>query len=302
MANARDAERTEGRQIPPRPQAELHAHTTFSDGLLSPEELVALADDAGLAAVAVTDHDIVAGVEPARRAARGLQIEVISGVEYSSNLKGHEIHLLGIFLDDEDTRVVQLTEEARAFRRTRAEEIVDRLRGLGLSIDFERVEEAAGGGSIGRPHIAGVLVAGGVSDSLDDAFRRYIGIGRPAYVPKPTVTAEEVIDVVHAGGGVAILAHPGSSRVTADAIRGLAGIGLDGFEVRHPKHTPEQEAKLLALVKQLDLLASGGSDFHGPGKGRTSIGDRAVSVEWMEALRAAARENQQTIRSAKETT
>ena len=288
--------------IAPRPLAELHAHTIFSDGLLTPEELVEHADKAGLAALAITDHDIVGGVEAARGAARERAIEIVPGVECSTNLDNHEIHLLGLFIDDRDDGIIRITERAREFRRQRAAEIVERLQELGLEIEFDAVETAAGGGSIGRPHIAAVLVRAGASKSVDAAFRSYIGIGQPAYVPKPTVPVAEVIDVVHGAGAVAILAHPGSSRISAESIRELADLGLDGFEVRHPKHSSQQEAKLRALARELDLLPSGGSDFHGPRGGRAPIGSRAVSLEWMEALRAAAERHRHTSPSQKEAT
>ncbi len=244
--------------------AELHAHTTFSDGSLTPEELVREAIALRLAALAVTDHDIISGIAPARRVAEGHDLEIIAGLEFSASLDGHEIHVLGLFIDDESERLTAATHQARDFRKTRAEAIVERLSGLGVHVDFAHVEAASAGGSIGRPHIAQALVDSNATKTLDEAFRRYLGIGRPAFVPKPTLSSVDVIDVVHAAGGVAILAHPASSRVTDDTIERLADHGLDGFEVRHPKHSAKTETRLRALIEKTGLLPSGGSDFHGP--------------------------------------
>lgn len=281
-------------------RAELHAHTVYSDGVLSPENLVAEADRAALAALAVTDHDIVGGVAPARAAARGLDLEIIAGIEFSTNLGDREIHMLGLFVDEADAELLECAHQSRHFRYQRAGEIVGLLNDLGIDLEFAAVEAAADGGSIGRPHIARALVEQGAAATLDEAFRRFIGIGRPAFVPKPTVGAEEVIRVVHRAGGVAILAHPASSRVRQEEIHALAELGLDGFEVTHPKHTSSVRKKLGRLIDEMGLLPSGGSDFHGPGAGTTKLGEHAVPIEWLEALRNAAMEHRADRLSTKE--
>ncbi len=263
--------------------------------MLSPQQLVAEAHLVGLAALAVTDHDIVDGVAPARTAARDLGLEldlaigleIIAGVEFSTNLHGHEIHVLGLFIDDANAELIAATVQSREFRYQRANEIVERLNRLGHDIDFCTVEVAAGNGSIGRPHIARALVQHGVAKSADEAFRHLIGIGKPAFVPKPTLEATVVIGSVHGAGGVAILAHPASTRVGEEQIRELAALGLDGFEIQHPKHSASARRKLSALIDKLGLLPSGGSDFHGPGSGRTKLGTHAVPLHTMEALREA---------------
>ncbi len=282
-------------------RAELHAHTIHSDGVLTPEELVAEAERVALAALAVTDHDIVGGVAPARAAARGLDLEIVAGIEFSTNLGDHEIHMLGLFIDETDDGLLECARQSRRFRHQRAGEIVGRLNDLGVGVEFSAVEAAAGNGSIGRPHIARALVEHGAAATLDEAFRRFIGIGRPAFVPKPTVGAKEVIRVVHRAGGVAILAHPASSRVRREEIHDLVGLGLDGFEVRHPKHTSSTRKKLGSLIEEMGLLPSGGSDFHGPGVGTTELGEHAVPVEWLEALRKAAAEHRAQGLSTEET-
>lgn len=266
-------------------RAELHSHTTYSDGMLSPAELVRAAQRLGLVALAVTDHDTVAGVAPARRAATRASLELIAGIEFSSNQEGKEVHVLGLFIDETETTLAEAVERSSAYRRQRGRHIVERLDDLGVQVDPGSVDRIAGDGSVGRPHIARALVEAGHTGSVEEAFRRYIGIGRPAYVPKPTLPASEVVDVIHTAGGVALLAHPGSSRVSDEMIVALVETGLDGFEIYHPKHGKDQQARLEALCRRLEVLPSGGSDFHGPGAGHTRLGEHAVPLAWVEGLR-----------------
>jgi len=246
-----------------------------------------------LAALAITDHDIVDGVAPARAAAAPHDLEIVPGVEFSSNFDDHEMHILGLFIDEANEELVASTRRSREFRRERAGDIVERLNDLGVGVELCDVEAASSRGAIGRPHIAQAIVDHGTTRTVDEAFHRFIGIGRPAFVPKPTLGAAEVIAVVHRAGGVAILAHPASSRVHPDQIRALAELGLDGFEVQHPKHGSAARKKLTRLIEDTGLLPSGGSDFHGPGVGRTKLGEHAVSLAWMEALRAAAQQRRE---------
>jgi predicted metal-dependent phosphoesterase TrpH len=271
--------------------AELHSHSDHSDGTFSPEEVVEIAHSEGLGALALTDHDTVSGVAAARHKAEQLGIELIAGVEFSSHVGKREIHILGLFIDEDLPDLLSACERARHLRRRRAKVIVGRLRELRLDLGFDDVESAAAGASMGRPHIAAALVGIGAVPDLDSAFQRYIGNGGPAFVPKPTLTAGKVIGVIHQAGGVALLAHPASSRVSERTILGLADIGLDGFEIKHPKHRPGQRKRLSKLIKRSGLLPSGGSDFHGPGSGRTPMGACAVPLEWMESLRQRAAEH-----------
>lgn len=230
-----------------------------------------------------------------------MDLELIAGIEFSSNLDGHEIHILGLFVDENNGGLNECARQSRRFRHKRAGEIVDLLNNLGIGIELADIEAVAGSGSIGRPHIASVLVDHGTTVTKKEAFRRFIGNEGPAFVPKPTVAAEEVINVVHDAGGVAILAHPASSRVRQEEIGTLAGFGLDGFEIAHPKHSPSASKKLKRLIEEMGLLPSGGSDFHGPGVGATRLGEFAVSLEWLEALRIAAMKHRSNVLSTKET-
>jgi len=277
--------------------AELHSHSDHSDGTFGPEKVVEIAHSVGLAALALTDHDTVSGIAAARARAAQLDLDFIAGVEFSSHVGEKEVHILGLFIDDRDLALITATEQARRFRRERAEVIVGKLRDLRLGVDFAGVESAAGSASIGRPHIATALVEVGAVSNVDAAFRRYIGNAGPAFVPKPTLSANEVIEVIHGAGGAAILAHPASSRVADRTILDLADIGLDGFEVVHPKHKKAQQARLRRLIDSSGLLPSAGSDFHGPGGGRTSMGSCAAPLEWKEALRLRADEHARRVAS-----
>jgi predicted metal-dependent phosphoesterase TrpH len=265
--------------------AELHSHSDHSDGSFSPEKVVEIAHSVGLAALALTDHDTVSGISAARKRAEQMGLSFIAGVEFSSHVDKQEIHILGLFIDDGHPDLIAAAEQARLFRRERAHLIVGKLRDLHLGVDFSDVESAAGTASMGRPHIAAALVTLGAVPHADSAFQKYIGNGGPAFVPKPTLSASEVIDTIHAAGGVAVLAHPASSRVGEQTILDLADIGLDGFEVLHPKHRQAQQKRLCRLIDSSGLLPSGGSDFHGPGSARTPMGACAAPLEWMEALR-----------------
>ncbi len=269
---------------------DLHAHTTCSDGVLTPEELVAAAVDAELAALAITDHDTVDGVGRAQQAAASItaRLEVIPGIELSSQAGGREIHMLGLFIDPATPELGNLAALQRTYREERAETMVARLQKLGIRIDLEAVADIASGAPIGRPHMAAALVRAGVVAASQEAFDRYLGIGRPAFTPKRSTAAADAISAIHVAGGVAVVAHPGSSRVREKLLGELAALGLDGIEVRHPRHHRRRERSLLELSERLGLLPSGGSDFHGPGRGDARLGQHRVPIQWSERLRGRA--------------
>jgi predicted metal-dependent phosphoesterase TrpH len=252
------------RRPPPRAggrRVDLHTHTTFSDGLLTPEALVARALEKHLAAVAVTDHDTIEALPRARAAATG-GIEVVPGIEISSALEGHDLHVLGYYIDPENeplrARLIRFQQE----RRERARQIVQRLAELGVHLDPDAVLEAAGPGAVGRPHVAAALVRGGHVGDLEEAFRRFLGAHGTAFVARPAFHPEEAIALIHAAHGVSVLAHPGN--LLADAVvERLALAGLRGVEVWHPHHQPATTRRWRALAERLGLLETGGSDFHG---------------------------------------
>jgi len=273
-------------------RADLHTHTIRSDGVLAPTELIAQAARAGLAAIAVTDHDTTAGVHEAIAAGRNLEIEVVAGIEISTRTGNREIHLVGLFIDPDAEALAGLSQRQTRWRRERAEVMVERAANLGLDIDLERVDAAAAGAPIGRPHLAQVLVNSGDVISTQDAFDRYLGIGKPCAVPKQMVGTKAAIAAIHDAGGAAVVAHPGSSRVREKLLGELAKAGLDGVEVVHPRHPRRRQHQVRGLCEKLGLLPSGGSDFHGPGRGDSRLGEHSVSMDWCEGLRQRAKRHQ----------
>ncbi len=259
-------------------------HSTASDGALAPAVVVEAAAGVGLAVIALTDHDTLAGVPEAQAAGDRLGVRVIAGVELSAAEGADETHLLGLHL----SQVEELERHLVRFRdgrRTRAEQIVERLNSLGIPITMASVVTHAAGGAIGRPHVARALVSGGWVADHRDAFDRYLGAGRPAYVSKLRLEVADAIRLVHDAGGIAVLAHPGADAVRPRLDR-LIAVGLDGIEVRHPSHSPDEIARLLLLTEQLGLVPSGGSDWHGARGGPRTIGCMHVSVEWLERQEA----------------
>jgi predicted metal-dependent phosphoesterase TrpH len=258
-------------------------HSTASDGALEPGDVVRAAAATGLGAIALTDHDTIEGVAAARKVGAELGVEVIAGVELSAFESERETHLLGLHLVALDVLDSQLAS-FRVARRERAEKIVATLNALSIPITLEAVLAEAGSGSIGRPHIARVMVAGGWARDIRDAFDRFLGFRKPAFVPKQTLGLADAIRMVHSAGGLAILAHPGGSGVR-QWLESLAALGLDGVEVRHPGHNAEDIARIGALADHLDLVPSGGSDWHGDTTGPRVLNAMRVPEEWLRRQR-----------------
>ena len=258
---------------------DLHMHSTASDGALSPADVVAAAARVGLHAIALTDHDSVAGVDEARTAGERSGVRVVTGVELSAMDGDCEVHVLGLHLARVDA-VEQRLATFRDGRRLRAEEIVRRLGALGVPVTMDAVLRHAGTGAIGRPHVARALVDGGWAADVREAFERWLGNGRPAFVPKIRLTSADAIALVHEAGGLAVLAHPGIEGTRARVER-LAAHGLDGLEVRHPSHSPDDTARLTIIADQFRLVPSGGSDWHGTPGGPRHIGTQRVPYEWL---------------------
>jgi len=258
---------------------DLHMHSTASDGSRSPAEVVRAAKRASLVAIALTDHDTVAGLAEARGVGAELGVRIVNGVELSAVEGQTETHLLGLHLRDTTVLDHELGQ-LREMRGRRAARIVELLQSQGVQVTLDDVLLQAGSGAIGRPHVARALVADGWAIDVRDAFDRYLGAGRPAFVAKDQLGMREAIAMVHAAGGLAILAHPGSGG-TRERIEALAALGLDGVEVKHPSHSPQDVARLRACVDQLGLIASGGSDWHGAADGPRTIGMMHVPIEWL---------------------
>lgn len=268
--------------------ADLHLHSTASDGTLAPAALVALASERGLRAIALTDHDTLDGLAEARRAADTVGLEFVGGVELSCELDGGEVHLLGYFVDEgheELARELALSKERRV-ERGRA--IVAKLNRLGVPLSYEAVALEAGAGAVGRPHVARALVSSRAVGSIDEAFLRFLRRGAPAYVAKVTLSTAGAIALVRRAGGVPVLAHPGLYR-ERDVIQRLAAEGIAGLEVWHPKHSREQARRFEALAARIGLVPTGGSDFHDLAAGDSGPGAEGVPLDAVERLRAAAR-------------
>jgi predicted metal-dependent phosphoesterase TrpH len=267
---------------------DLHIHTTASDGTLEPAQVVRRAVDAGLETIAITDHDSVEGVAEAVLAALGEPIEVIAGVELSTQTAAcPDAHVLGYFVEASSPLLLAALEDLRAARLQRAKSMIDALSGGGYAVTYDDVAALAGEGSVGRGHIARALVATGDVDSIETAFRTLIGRNGPYYVDKRMPGAIEVVELIHDAGGVAVLAHPG---VNGDAaLIELVEAGLDGLEAFHAEHTESQRQHYAALATQLGLVATGGSDFHGPATKNARLGagncpDAAVGELWARAV------------------
>jgi predicted metal-dependent phosphoesterase TrpH len=266
-------------------RVDLHSHTFFSDGALSPEELVARALKRGIAALGLTDHDSVEGI-PRARAASGSVLELVPGVELSTTLDGLDLHVLGYYIDDSEARLRARLDEFKEERRSRVAAIVDRLRELGVTIELERVLALAGPGVVGRPHVAQAMLEIDAVFTQDEAFKRYLGFHGPAFVPRPAFTPFEAIELIQGAGGVSVIAHPGS--LLADAIiERLAEAGLKGIEVWHPHHTTGTVRRYRSLARRLHLVETGGSDFHGERRS-ADLGEIKVPFTALEALRRAA--------------
>jgi len=253
---------------------DLQLHSTASDGSFSPADLVFQAKEIGLTAIALTDHDTVSGVPEFMDAGRRAGIHVVPGVEISVDtpLPNHgHMHILGLFIDPQSAGLIDKLEYLQTERNRRADKILEKLHRLGLSVSREELLAEAGEGSIGRPHIARIMVRRNFVGTIADAFEKYLKKGGPAYVDKVKLGEEDAIALIKDAGGLAILAHPhlmnfDTFEGTREKILALREMGLDGFEVHYSGMPQEYSEKLLALASEYDLAVSGGSDFHGENK------------------------------------
>lgn len=272
---------------PPTGRADLHSHTTASDGTNSPAEQVRWAAEQGLAAIGITDHDTIAGWAEAIEAAAALGIEVVPGCELSTEVAKTEVHILAYYFDPLEPGMAALLKRMRGGRRTRAVEAVRLLHEAGYpQVSLERVLEL-GGESVGRPHIARVMVEAGVVRTLPDAFDRFLTRGRPAYVTRPKLTPEEAIAAIGAAGGVSVVAHPGLIR-DDKWVRHFIAAGVMGIEAYHTDHSDSQRQFYARWAIDAGLICTGGSDSHGS-KGSRTVAPGSVNVPLtvVEQLKAA---------------
>ncbi len=269
------------------PFVDLHLHTSHSDGSDPPAKVVQRAAALRIAAIAIVDHDALSAIPEARDAAQELGIEFIEGTEVSAQFGQQEVHILGLGIDP---ACVSLAEGLRALREarcTRAEKVMGRLRELGIEMDYAKVRAQTGDGVVSRMHIARELRAMGVIKSTQEGFDRFLNGGRPAFVPKTRMPADEAIEVIHAAGGLAFLAHPGLSKSTRKALPQLVELPFDGIEAYHISHSPGRTEEFLGLARERNLLVSGGSDCHGTMKKSPEMGKVRTPYTYFAEIRKA---------------
>lgn len=269
---------------------DLHTHSLVSDGTDTPAALIEHAANAGLDAVALTDHDTFDGLPEAIAAGRTLGVEVLGGLEFSTRFAGRSVHLLGYGPDTQDVPLNAELARVREGRDGRVPAMVERLTQAGLPLTLAEVLAQAGGASVGRPHIADALIARGYVADRDQAFQEWLHDGGPAFVDRYATPIVEAIRLVGAAGGVAVIAHPWSrgaaSVLTEPVLAELAAAGLAGLEVDHPDHDADQRAELRAIAARLGLLVTGSSDHHGTGKTRNPLGVCTTAPDVYAAIKA----------------
>ena len=272
---------------------ELHCHSTASDGTLSPTQVVELARRAGLSALALTDHDTLAGVGEAASVASSIGLDFITGIEISAEYPAPgTLHILGYGVDPENPKLKTLTDTLIAGRDNRNPRIVAKLNEMGVAVSMQEWEDEAKGGVLGRPHLAAILHRKGYVSSIKQAFDKYIGQGAPAYVDKERLSPRQAIERIRESGGVPVLAHPAQLRTTNDGelervVKDLVDLGLAGLEVLHSDHDAAHVEKYTTLANRFGLLKTGGSDFHGSNKKDIEIGlarGRRVPREFYDLL------------------
>lgn len=269
---------------------DLHTHSTASDGLYPPAELVRLAHDAGLKTIGLVDHDTTGGVAEALAAGKALGVEVVPGIEVNTDLpnKRGEAHMLGYFIEYEQTEFQRKLQTLRDARELRGERMVARLRAQGFDVTWERVRELAQG-AVGRPHVARALIEKGYATSVSDAFDKYLAPGRVGYVPRFKLSPEDAVRLIASARGVPVLAHPaGIPELEERVLPSLVQAGLQGLECYYGPYDEGAVARLLALADHYSLVPTGGSDYHGPNMHPTPLGGHDVPESSLERLRQVA--------------
>lgn len=275
-------------------KADLHLHTTASDGRLEPKELVRLAVKVGLDVIAITDHDVIDGIVPAIAAAHEISssLKVIPGIEINTDVPHGEVHILGYFIDYTDKELAATLERMCNSRQERAQKMISKLDSMGMHIEWQRVQEIAQSGSMCRPHIAKALLEKGYVSSLKEAFNNYIGHEGPAYVEREKVLPVEAAKVIASAHGLPVLAHPADIDNLDKLVPELKSAGLVGLEVFYGRYSPDVIDKLLNIAAQYDLVPTGGTDYHAFGDGlEVMIGDTIAPAESVERLFALADKN-----------
>ena len=278
---------------------DLHTHSVASDGTKTPTELVLLAKEAGLTSIALTDHDTIDGLKEFKEAGETYGIETIPGIEFAAAYKNTELHIVGLFIDTENKKLLESMEFIVKERNERNEKMIKALNRLGMDITLEELEENAGGNIITRAHYANILVKKGYVKNKDEAFSRYISSGKPGYVKRETLTPENCIKLIREAGGVPVLAHATLSNFNYldifNLVGELKGYGLMGMETIYSTYTKKQEEEMRKTCEHYKLLQSGGSDFHGENKPDISIGigrgNLRIPQEFAENMKKALKTN-----------
>lgn len=265
--------------------ADLHVHSTASDGTIRPQQIVQQAYEIGLSVISLTDHDTVDGVQPAVQAASEIRgLEVIPGIEINTTWNELEIHVLGYYIDVSSDGLRKVLELLKQAREERAREIIKKLKKVGVFLSFERIREFAPSGTIGRPHIAQAMLDAGYVSSIKEAFENYLNNGKPAYVPRYKIEPFHAIEVIKRAGGIPVLAHPGLIN-SDESVFVLIESGILGLEVYYPQHTQEMIRKYTLLCDEYGLIMTGGTDYHGPGMGYPPLGTVRVNKEIVANLK-----------------
>jgi 3',5'-nucleoside bisphosphate phosphatase len=265
--------------------ADLHIHTFYSDSTSSPEEVVADAVKAQLTAISITDHDVLDGISPTIKAAEGSGIEVIPGIELSSEIDGKDIHILGYFIDHEKSILAEKCQTFLDARVNRMKQMLSNLKTVGVNnIEYEEVQALTKSRAVGRAHLATLLVQKGWATGFKDAFERYIGEHCPGWAPKFKQSPFEAIDLIHQSGGLAVMAHPMLTQKD-ELISPMVKAGLDGLEVHYPNCSETVTNFYQGLARKHGLFMTGGSDAHGAAKSYTYVGKGYVVYETVEAMK-----------------
>lgn len=270
--------------------ADLHIHTTHSDGIYNPKDVIDISLKSGIFVVAIADHDSVSGIDEAIEYAKK-RVEIIPAVELSSNIGSCDIHILGYYIDHHSPDFLNYLEEFKKYRLIRAKKIVEKLSRDGMKIDFEQVKQIAKNSAMGRPHIAEALMETGYVRSISEAFSRYLGYHCPYYEPKKEVSPKEAMERIKKCGGIPVVAHPGMMGADSGLLYKLISDGVLGIEVWHPEHTPRQEDDFYEIAMKHGLLMTGGSDFHGYPRGYCKIGEYGCSKYDVSFLKEMAGKN-----------
>lgn len=264
---------------------DMHIHSNYSDGLLSPEQIVMAAKERRICAISITDHDTIAGTAEACRIGDQEGVKVIPGIEISVLYNDSEVHLLGYYIDQTSSAIHEYIQLLSNSRNERAQIIVDVLKKQGINIPYELILRKANGAPIGRPHIAQVMVEEGYVFSAFEAFQKFLGEKRSGDIPKFSLGMQQAVDIIKQAGGLAFWAHPATVQLGDEVLKVLLKCGLDGIETIHPKHYPEQQAQYREMARQFDLLESGGSDCHGGREGTLMLGTQKVPVEFLDRIK-----------------